>query len=414
MSSESAITAVVIATSAELAKRIAGLVSKAGFSVKGKIATDQDVLEQELKMREWDVVLAADTLPSGMEMKQVVEIVNDHQSATPVFFVSQTPDESLRYKALEVGATDALSMQYPPLFHSLMERELTLRASLKAADTVSEELSISDAINPSNLSPEEQVWYERIQKALEHDHFVCAYQPIVNLKAEPYPIYELLLRMVDDEGHEISPGAFLGSAEKAGFMPAIDRWVIRQAIKSMGEKLKEDPRMRFFIKLSSSSILDESFGAWLSEQIYAAKLPESCLAFEFTEQDARDYRDACCALIKSLKLNHCMVVLDRLMGLDDYLDAIIMEGVDYVKISGELIRHLNKDEKSKKTIIQIASRARQKDVQIIAQSVQDASALAFLWQHGVGYMQGYYVQRPDAHLNYDFSQEESDDNSVVF
>ena len=412
MSSDSAITVVVIASSAELTKRIAALVSKAGFSVKGKVATDRNLLEKELKMREWDAVLASESLPSELDMKLVVDIVNDHQSTTPVFFVGETPNEELRYRALNAGATDALSEQYPPLFHSLMTRELALRASLKSTDTVSEEVSISEAINPSSLSPEELVWYERIQQALEHDHFFCAYQPIVNLKAEPYPIYELLLRMVDEDGHEISPGAFLGSAEKAGFMTSIDRWVIKQAIKSLGEKLKDEPNMRFFIKLSSSSIQDKSLGAWLSEQIYAAKLPKGCLAFEFTEEDARKYREACCSLIQSLKHNHCLTVMDRLTCLDDYLDAILMEGVNYIKISGELVRHINKDEKSRNTVIQIASRARKKEVQIIAQSVQDASVLAFLWQHGISYIQGYYVQRPDAHLNYDFSQEEAGDSSV--
>ncbi|MEO1255308.1 MAG: EAL domain-containing protein, partial [Bacteroidota bacterium] len=38
---------------------------------------------------------------------------------------------------------------------------------------------------------------------------------------------EILLRMIDEEGDLILPGAFIPAAERYGLMPDIDRWVVK-------------------------------------------------------------------------------------------------------------------------------------------------------------------------------------------
>ena len=42
----------------------------------------------------------------------------------------------------------------------------------------------------------------------------------------------------------------------------------------------------------------------------------------------------------------------------------------------------------------------------IATFVQDASRMATLWQCNVDYIQGYFLQAPDADLSYNFSADE--------
>ena len=37
--------------------------------------------------------------------------------------------------------------------------------------------------------------------------------------------------------------------------------------------------------------------------------------------------------------------------------------------------------------------------------VENASALSKLWQAGVHYIQGYYLQEPNANMNYDFESD---------
>jgi len=41
----------------------------------------------------------------------------------------------------------------------------------------------------------------------------------------------------------------------------------------------------------------------------------------------------------------------------------------------------------------------------IAEFVQDAHSLAVLWQSGINYIQGNFLQEPSATLDYDFTSE---------
>ena len=78
-------------------------------------------------------------------------------------------------------------------------------------------------------------WVERIRRALLEDRFVLHCQPILDLDRNEVSQFELLLRMQEDDGHVVLPGAFLGSAERFGLAPEIDRWVVRSAVRFLAE-----------------------------------------------------------------------------------------------------------------------------------------------------------------------------------
>ena len=61
------------------------------------------------------------------------------------------------------------------------------------------------------------------------------------------------------------------------------------------------------------------------------------------------------------------------------------------------------DEESQEMIKLIAETGRDGSMMTIAEHVQDPSCLAVLWQHGVNFIQGYYLQQPESNLDYDFT-----------
>lgn len=62
-------------------------------------------------------------------------------------------------------------------------------------------------------------WVQQIQKALDNDKFCLYAQKIIAVKSSSYiqPSYELLIRLIEDDGEIIPPGAFLPSAERYPF-----------------------------------------------------------------------------------------------------------------------------------------------------------------------------------------------------
>ena len=75
----------------------------------------------------------------------------------------------------------------------------------------------------------EQQWSLRIRRALEENRFQLYHQAISDASDETgHPShYEVLIRMVDEEGKVIPPGAFIPAAERYDLMNDIDQWVIQ-------------------------------------------------------------------------------------------------------------------------------------------------------------------------------------------
>ncbi|MEO1300266.1 MAG: diguanylate cyclase [Cyanobacteria bacterium J06636_16] len=86
--------------------------------------------------------------------------------------------------------------------------------------------------NDSELAKQrgERQWSLRIRQALEENRF-CLYRQTIASTVKFDDIQqvhcEILLRMIDEEGDLILPGAFIPAAERYGLMPDIDRWVVK-------------------------------------------------------------------------------------------------------------------------------------------------------------------------------------------
>ena len=238
----------------------------------------------------------------------------------------------------------------------------------------------------ANLEQEKE-WAKRLRLALKQDLFVLHYQPIVSLHAEPGERYEVLLRLQSSDGKIVMPNDFLESARNADLMLEIDRWVMKNAAKAMLEKRRSGTEVRFFIKLSQESIEDATLLPWISKLLKAARLHGSSIAFEVSEAAAINNIKATKALADGLSQLNCLF-------------AITQAGID-----GQFIENLTRSDSSQEVVKVITEIARSKNIQTIADHVQDPTCLALLWQHGINFIQGYYLQQPEDSLNYDFSGE---------
>ncbi len=111
----------------------------------------------------------------------------------------------------------------------------------------------------------EMHWVGRLRQAMQENRLQLYCQKIVPLAAAPVAgagaHFELLLRLQDEEGQLVPPGAFLPAAERFGLMPAIDRWVISSAFANF-DHLSPDPADALemcAINLSGASVSDPEF-----------------------------------------------------------------------------------------------------------------------------------------------------------
>ena len=99
-------------------------------------------------------------------------------------------------------------------------------------------------------------WTDRIREALAEDRFVLYAQEIRSLTGDPVPRFELLVRMLGDDGEAILPGNFLHVAERFDLIQKIDCWVVRRAAHILAEHQAAGRELALSVNLSAKSITD--------------------------------------------------------------------------------------------------------------------------------------------------------------
>lgn len=266
------------------------------------------------------------------------------------------------------------------------------------------QLHIHSAADEKANNERDLDWIRRIKQGIEKDRFRLVYQPIVSLHAEPGERYEVLMRMLDDQNKDVMPGEFIALAERAGLMPDIDKWVVKQAVKVLASKRNTSSHStQFFIKISHDTLKDPTFLVWISKLLKAARLHGASLILEASEGSVLSALKETKLFINGLKQLHCEFAIDHVGSETQSFSYLKHLDVKYLKIDGAHIATLATNETSRDIVKQITDVARTENKQTIAEHVQDANVLAVLWQSGVNFIQGYYLQKPDNAMTYDFT-----------
>jgi diguanylate cyclase (GGDEF)-like protein/PAS domain S-box-containing protein len=251
----------------------------------------------------------------------------------------------------------------------------------------------------------DQQVYALIKEALEQDQLKLLYQPIVSLQGDTTEKYEVLLRMLNEENEYILPSQFLPIAEQTGQLADIDRWVISRAIRRLADHRARGSETQFFIKLSAATLLDADAVKFISDTIREARLPADAVTFEIAEKHASQYLKHAKMLVKTLQELHCRTAMEHFGAGPNSFQLLKHLPVDFLKIDGSFIHNLASDTDNQAMVKSILDTANSMNKKCIAEYVQDAHSLAVLWQSGIHFIQGNFLQEPSESLDYDFTGE---------
>ena len=277
---------------------------------------------------------------------------------------------------------------------------------------LAEQVSRAGGNNIKLFNPLEELAHEAnrgnlialVQHALETDGFRLEFQPIVSLRGEAGELYEAYLRLINAQGEEVPAADFLPTAEEADMAGLIDRWVIREAIKQLGQKRESRPATRLLINLSAASLQDMELPQWLAEQMKANRLPADALLFQFNDADANTHMKSAKALTEALKSLHCQISLSHFGCALNPFAALKYLQVDLIKVDTSFSKDLSNQDAVNKLKDIITALHNQNKLTIVP-CVDNATMLPSLWQAGVNYIQGNYLQAPSDSMNFDFTSE---------
>lgn len=244
-----------------------------------------------------------------------------------------------------------------------------------------------------------------VQDAIDKGLFKLLFQPVIDLRGGSGELYEAFLRMVDEDGKEVSPNDFLGAASQQELSEKIDRWVILQSIKLLSDHRANGHDTKLIINITGESLKDQTLLPWLSVALKAARMPSDAIVFQFSESDATTYLKQAKDFTRGLKELHCKVSISRFGCALNPFNTLKHLEVDYLKVDGSFMKDIGSDE-SREALKEMVAAAHAQGKLTIAPFVESAAILSTLWQIGVNYIQGYYLQAPTEQMNYDFSSDE--------
>ncbi len=232
--------------------------------------------------------------------------------------------------------------------------------------------------------------------ALDEGRFRLYCQPVMDIsQTPPKPImYEVLLRLMDKKNNIVYPKDFIGSAERYGLMPTIDRWVIDRTLQVVAPRIDLLSGAALSLNISGTSLNDARFIDFLHRQLDESSVPANRVYFEISENSAICYSNEASEFMASLKKRGCRFVLDDFgSALSAYRNLKLLP-IDYLKIDGDFVRKMHEDPIDEAMVAAIQRVAQLMGIETIAECAETDSTLRRLVGMGISYAQGNALERP--------------------
>ena len=237
----------------------------------------------------------------------------------------------------------------------------------------------------------DKIWVKHIKSALMENRFRLVQQPVASLQGEDPNMFDVLVRMLDNQGKEVLPAEFMAAAERNDLLKNIDRWVVGA---SLSFAAKSKPGC-LFVRLSRDSVLDNTFTEWLRTQLANGTHTPARICFQITESIAEQYMTAALGQFGELKKLGFRLALERFGSGRDPIKLLSSTPLDFIKIDGALVQDLAGNPEIQAAVKKLVEQAGKLKIETIAERVEDANTMAVLWQLGVQFIQGYFVNAPE-------------------
>jgi diguanylate cyclase (GGDEF)-like protein/PAS domain S-box-containing protein len=237
----------------------------------------------------------------------------------------------------------------------------------------------------------------KLRMAIDSNRMTLFGQEIVSLgdDADPRERHiEILIRMRNESGELLSPGAFIPAAERYGMMAGIDRWVIVEVLTGHAQAFHRDPNLSMSINLSANSLDDPLLWPFVYEQLTYAEIPADRICFEITETALINNLASATFFARSAKQHGCRISLDDFgVGLSSF-SYLKDFRVDELKIDGSFIRQIEENNADTQIVEAMISVGKALGIDTVAEWVEGPETLAIVKQLGADRAQGYYISPP--------------------
>ena len=236
---------------------------------------------------------------------------------------------------------------------------------------------------------------QMIRDALVEDRVVVYYQPIYSVSQKRFTSAEALVRIVDQEGKLVPPGAFIQVAEDNGLIIDIGRRVLEKACQFYQSNGLESYGLEYIeVNLSVAQCADAKLSEDYIGVMENARIEPRHINLEITESTS--------ARQKQTLISHMERMISRGVNfsLDDFgsgasnLNYILDMPVQIVKFDKEMIQAYFSSGKAKYVMDAAMHMIHGMGLEIVAEGVETEEQYRKMEEIKINYIQGFYFSKP--------------------
>lgn len=297
----------------------------------------------------------------------------------------------------QIGVSARAGLAYPRGMDCTVDMLLrNADAALQLAKQRREGLVVS-TISRASKSMEQSSLEFDLSSALDKDEFFFEFQPVFEPEGGGVELLEALVRWRHPRLGVISPASFISLAEDSGLVLRLDMQGLERLARQLEYWHQMEPKIRqvpVSINISGrhfpSFVMEKQFHKLLKQPAIQA----SKIIFEITESVFVDSNHRTAAGLGRLRDAGVKIWLDDFGEGYSSFKYLSHFPVDGIKISESFVKNCVREEKSRVILKTLQSLARDLEIEIVVEGIENAEQLKLLREMGFGLVQGYYLSRP--------------------
>jgi sensor c-di-GMP phosphodiesterase-like protein len=235
---------------------------------------------------------------------------------------------------------------------------------------------------------------EELDRAIAQGQIRPYFQPIFELRTGAITGAEMLARWVKPDGTVIPPARFIELAEESARIQALTWQLLSTALMEIQQLLKADENFHVSINISPSHFATDGFVQQLRDTVSAAGVAPRQITLELTERENFDDPDLAAAIVAEVRSHGFKVAIDDVGIGHSGLSQIQRLRADILKVDKFFIDSVNLDPAAAAMIAMLVRLAREMNMSIIAEGIENRQQVDALIACGIANGQGYVVSPP--------------------
>lgn len=233
-----------------------------------------------------------------------------------------------------------------------------------------------------------------LRNAVQKDELQLYYQPQVNEEGDIYGA-EALIRWFNPELGTVPPDQFIPVAEETGLIFEIGTWVIDEACKTLALlSLKFENPPIISVNISAKQLVEAQFVELLNAILIRHGVTKNLLGLEVTESTLLQDVDDVIEVMSRLHGEGYKISIDDFGTGYSSLSYLKRLPIDTIKIDRAFVRDLPNDQGNVAIASAIMILARNFNLNVVAEGVEEIHELNFLKNIECSKFQGYYFYKP--------------------